>query len=410
MLSEPSSDPTRFRTVFDGWRSMSIALYMALVGYGVMVGIPVISTAWVNLLGFTEVEVGRVAGADLGGLALGAVASSLFIASVNRRLLILVAVAIAIAANGLCMVLLDYEQVLWLRLIAGFGSGIYTSVAIATLGASVKPARAFNLMLFGFAFSQALELHVLPQLSMNGIYLVFIACYALTLPFLGWLPPRPVEKRWIAAAAVHIDAENATGQASGTVPVYVPWLVLGAIVATYINIGAYWTYIELAAADRTVSTADGDWVGRVLVWSSFLSLVGCLFATITSNRFGLARPLLLTLVTHSIIVGMLVGGINNVNILVSVFMFNFLWIFVDVYQMATIANFDHSGRFASLMPAAQGLGQLIGPNAAATVLAFGFGYRGVFILCASATMAAMLLYATMYLRLLRRAPALANAS
>jgi hypothetical protein len=62
------------------------------------------------------------------------------------------------------------------------------------------------------------------------------------------------------------------------------------------------------------------------------------------------------------------------------------------------------------MPAAQGIGQLIGPNAAATVLAFGLGYTGVFVLCASATMTAMLLYATMYLRLLRRAPALANAS
>jgi hypothetical protein len=219
-----------------------------------------------------------------------------------------------------------------------------------------------------------------------------------------------VDKHQVVGAAINIDAGNDTSEEPGTVPAYAPWLVLGAIVATYINIGAYWTYIELAAADRTISTADGDWVGQVLVWSSFLSIVGCLFATITSNRFGLARPLLVTLVTHSIVVGMLVGGINNVNILVSVFMFNFLWIFVDVYQMATIANIDYSGRFASLMPAAQGLGQLIGPNAAATVLAYGFGYRGIFILCASATMTAMLLYATMYLRLLRRAPALANAS
>ena len=49
------------KTVFDGWKSISIALYMTLVGYGVLVGIPVISTAWVNLLGFSEVEVGRVA-------------------------------------------------------------------------------------------------------------------------------------------------------------------------------------------------------------------------------------------------------------------------------------------------------------------------------------------------------------
>jgi MFS family permease len=409
VLSERSRNPVYLRTVFDGWRSMSISLYMALVGYGVMVGIPVISTAWVNLLGFSEVEVGRVAGADLGGLALGAVVSSLFIARVDRRSLVVLSVGIAILANALCMSLVEYEQVLWLRLMAGFGSGIYTSVAVATLGATAKPARAFNLMLFAFAFSQALELHVLPQLSMNGIYLVFIGCYALTLLFVGWIPARPVERR--PAVEVDVDRESDDRIEDGrTVPVFVPWLVLGAIVATYVNIGAYWTYIELASADRSISSADADWVGRALVWSSFLSLLGCLFATITSNRFGLARPLLITLVTHSIIVGMLAGGINNVNITVSLFMFNFLWIFVDVYQMATISNVDRSGRFASLMPAAQGLGQLIGPNAAATVLAFGFGYRGVFFLCASATMTAMLLYATMYLRLLRRAPALANAS
>ncbi len=189
-----------------------------------------------------------------------------------------------------------------------------------------------------------------------------------------------------------------------------PWLVLAAIAVTYVNIGAYWTYIELASADRSLSSADPDWVGRVLVWSSFLSLLGCLFATITSNRFGLARPLLVTLAAHSAVVAMLAGGINNVNILASVFMFNFLWIFVDVYQMATVANVDRSGRFASLMPAAQGLGQIIGPNVAATILALGLGYRGVFLMCASATMTGLFLYAFMYLRLRRAIPELADAS
>jgi hypothetical protein len=34
---------------------------MTLVGYGFLVGIPVISTAWAELLGFSELEVGRVA-------------------------------------------------------------------------------------------------------------------------------------------------------------------------------------------------------------------------------------------------------------------------------------------------------------------------------------------------------------
>ncbi|MGH8166837.1 MAG: hypothetical protein ACREQ1_06330, partial [Woeseiaceae bacterium] len=124
-MTDSRSNLIRRHTVFDGWRSMSIALYMALVGYGVMVGIPVISTAWVSLLGFSEVEVGRVAGADLGGLAVGAVVTSLFIARLDRRLLVMLSAAIAMLANALCMSLVEYEQVLWLRLMAGFGSGIY---------------------------------------------------------------------------------------------------------------------------------------------------------------------------------------------------------------------------------------------------------------------------------------------
>jgi hypothetical protein len=31
------------RTEFDNWRSLTIGIYMALVGYAVMVGLPVIS-------------------------------------------------------------------------------------------------------------------------------------------------------------------------------------------------------------------------------------------------------------------------------------------------------------------------------------------------------------------------------
>jgi len=394
------------KTVFDGWRSIAIALYMTLVGYGVLVAVPVISTAWVKLLGFSEVEVGRVAGADLGGLSLGAILTAIIIARVNRRFLVLGAAALTIAANAMCMVIVDYESVLWLRFAAGFGSGVYTAIAVASLGATAKPARAYNMMLFAFAFSQALELHILPQLSMDGIYMVFIGCYLFGLLFISWVPPRPVEKN--LDVAIDVAEKNGTHHAEHQhVPAYVPWLVLGAILATYINIGAYWTYIELATVD---TAATPDWVSKVLVWTSFCSLVGCLFATVISNRFGLARPLLITLIFQAIIVAMLAGGINNTNILISVFSFNFLWIFIDVYQMSTIANVDHSGRFAALMPGAQGLGQIIGPNIAASILAAGLGYSGVFVMCAIASLTGMSIYLFMYVRLRKSIPALADAS
>jgi len=394
------------RTAFDGWRSISVALYMTLIGYGVLVGVPVISTAWVELLGFTEEQVGRVAGADLGGLALGSVLSSLVMARWNRRGLAALGLVIAVAANALCMVFLEYSEVLWLRALAGTGSGIYTAVAVATLGGSSRPARAYNLMLFAFAFSQAAEMQVLPMLPMKGVYGAFILCFLFSAPFLRWLPRRPAEP----GLDVMVDVEE-TGGAHHTehrhVPAYLPWLCLAAIFFTYMNIGTYWTYIELASLDAGI---DAEWVGRLLVIVSLGSFVGCLVATVISNRWGLARPLLFTLAVMSVNVGILGVDINYTYLLISLALFNFLWIFIDVYQMGTVAVIDKSGSFASLMPGAQGLGQIIGPNIAASMLGAGLGYHAVFFMCMAAALAGMFIYGVMYVWLKRRVPVLADAS
>ena len=383
----------------DDWRGLTIALYMVLVGYGVLVGIPVISTAWVTKLGFTEVEVGRVAGMDLGGLSAGAIVAAWVINRMNRRLIVFIGIFLAALANGLCLKYVDYDTVLWLRFLAGFGSGMYTAVAMAVFGTSIRPALAYNLMLFSFAFSQALEMRILPQLSMNGIYWVFIVCFLLTLPFLGWIKSYPKPRSQ--------DTESITTNKNNSSKPLLAWVCLFAIFLTYINIGAYWTYIELAALD---SNTNSELVSEVLVWASLCSLLGCLIATLLSNRFGLLRPLLIALFTMATGVGMLAFGINEPKFLMSVFTFNLLWIFTDVYQMGSLANFDHGGNYAAYLPAAQGLGQIVGPNIAASLLAINLGYSSVFVMCWSAAMLAMLIYWILYRYLRTRYPSIADAS
>ena len=383
----------------DDWKSLIIALYMVLVGYGVLVGIPVISTAWVTKLGFTEVEVGRVAGMDLGGLAAGSVFTAWIIQKVNRRILVFFGIIIAVVANALCIRYVDYETVLYLRFMSGFGSGIYTSVAVAVFGMSIRPALAYNLMLFSFAFSQALEMQVLPQLSMNGIYTAFIVCFLITIPFLGWLQSYPVSK--------NSDQTHAQPQRKNKKLSLVPWICLFAIFLTYINIGAYWTYIELAALD---ANTNADLVGSTLVWASFCSLLGCFIATLLSNRFGLIRPLLIALITMATGVGLLSFGITEPKFLMSVFTFNLLWIFTDVYQMGSLANFDNGGRYSAYLPASQGLGQIVGPNLAASILSFNLGYESVFMMCWAAAMLAMVIYWLLHRYLRATDPELADAS
>jgi len=405
-MTDDGSKLLHHRTIFDDWRSLTIGIYMALAGYAVMVGLPVISTSWVNNLGFSEVQVGYVTSADLLGLAVGAVLAYFTVAKYDRRYLAVVAAGVAITANLLCIYFQSYDLTLVLRLAAGIGAGLYTGIAVATIGGHSRPAFAFGLELFAFAFSQAGELKFLPYLSVEGMYVAFAATFVVGLMFISWLPRGPAEP----ALDVELDVAEPQGNhhvEHRHVPAYVPWLVLTAVVFTYINIGGYWAYIELA----TVGTdASSEWVASMLVYTSFFSLIGCLFAVLLSNRFGLSKPLLVTLVFQASIVLMLIFGITNYSVAFSMFAFNFCWIFVDIYQAAMISNVDRSGRYVSLLPAAQGLGNGLGPGAAATVLAWGVGYNGVFIMCASASIIAMLVYLYMYLMLRREIPALADAS
>lgn len=369
--------------VFDSWRSLSIALYLALVGYTVMVSVPVLSTALVNLGGFSEEQVGRIWGADLGGFSFGAILSAFLVARMNRRLLVAGGIVLSIGANALCLVLVDYDALLMLRVAAGIGSGIFTAVAMVTLGATTNPVKAFNMLLFGFALSTAAELHILPQMEMKEIYVFFIALTVLCAAFLHWLPARPLTEEQLAQQEqIEEDVEN------WHVPRFIPVLCLIAVCFTYINIGGYYTYVELAAL------ADGvaqDWVGPVLTWSSIFAIVGCVLA-LFAGRFGLFKPLFFSLLAIALVVAQLAGGVNDVNIVVSLFAFMTLWTFNDIFQSAMLSHMDRQGSLVALLPSVQGFGQSVGPNIAASVLAADMGYPGVFMVSGAMALIALAIY------------------
>ena len=368
---------------FDAKGPFLLSLFMTLVGYSVLVALPAINGAWVEQLGFSEVEVNRVASADLLGLFIGAVLTSLLIRTWSRQTLTYLGIALAIAANALCTQYADYQTTLLLRLAAGLGAGLYTAVAVAGLGAHSKPREAFNWMLLAFAISQFLELQLIPHLSMNGVYLFFITTYVVTLPFVRLIPKT-------SAPAPIPEASNEKQR-----PPLLAWVGIGAIVIAYINIGAYWSNIELAAE---AAGLDGDWSAQVIAWSVLLSFVGCFAAMWILKRFDHDRPLLFTFCLMVMAVGLLAVEITAALFVFSVAMFNFLWIFIDVYQMGGVSVADRSGSAAAFIPGAQGLGQTVGPFAASIMLELGWGFNGVFILCAIASASALAIYSAMYLK------------
>ena len=381
-MNTTTADSYSSSNPFDQRGPFLLSLFMTLVGYSVLVALPAINSAWVDQLGFTEVEVNRVASADLMGLFLGASATATLIRKLSRQTLTYLGISLAIVANALCTQYVDYETTLGLRLIAGLGSGIYTAVAVAGLGACTKPREAFNWMLLAFAISQFLELQLIPHLTMNGIYLFFIATYVVTIPFVRIIPT--AEVALVDLPATLAEPQPRTGLA---------WIGIAAIVISYINIGAYWANIELAAE---AAGLDGEWAGQVISWSVLLSFVGCFVAMYVLKHFDYEKPILITFLMMMLAVGLLAVNISAAIFVFSVAMFNFLWIFIDVYQMGGVSVADRSGSAAAFIPGAQGLGQTVGPFAASFMLDFGWGFSGVFILCAVSAAVAFSVYALIY--------------
>ncbi len=379
--------------IFDDWRTIAFAVFMALVGYSVMVTVPVLSTALVQSLSFSAEQVGRVWGNDMLGFSLGAIVAALSVARVNRRHLVVGGIVFSMGANALCMFIVDYESMMWLRFAAGIGSGIFTGVAVATLGGTTNPVRAFNILLLGFSFSAAGELHLFPQLSLHGIYWFLIGTAAVCGLFLRWLPSRPLN---VEEKQLQHDLEDHSED--WRVPVILPIFCLTAVCFTYINIGGYFTYIELAALDAGIAP---EFVTPLLTWASFWALAGCLLALLCA-RFGLFRPLFVALISMAVLVGMLSTGINKVNLTISVFAFLALWTFVDVFQSSMMGYMDRSGSLVALLPSVQGFGQFVGPNIAASIIGAGLGYGTMFIVSGSMALVAMVIYGGIFFYMHKR--------
>ena len=116
----------------------------------------------------------------------------------------------------------------------------------------------------------------------------------------------------------------------------------------------------------------------------------------TLKKLDYDRPILVTFVLMILAVGALAVNFTAAIFLLSVALFNFLWIFIDVYQMGGVSVADRSGSAAAFIPGAQGLGQMLGPLGASFLLDFGWGFTSVFVLCAIASAVAFSIYFVIY--------------
>ncbi|MDG1165904.1 MAG: MFS transporter, partial [Porticoccaceae bacterium] len=127
-----------------------------------------------------------------------------------------------------------------------------------------------------------------------------------------------------------------------------------------------------------------------------------------ARRFGQLKPLLFALIIMVVTMLALALRIDTITFVFSIFSFSFFWIFIDVFQLGTLSNIDHSGRYAALVPAFQGAAQAVAPAAAGLLLSFQLGYSSVMLMCAATAAVALYIYHYVYRGLKQIAPDVAD--
>ncbi len=404
MTDSTSSTRQKSDSIFDQPRAILAAVIISIVGNAVFIGMPMLVGSLADTLGFDEQQLGWLASADLMGIFVASIAASLLVNRLNRQLMVYVGITVAIIANFSSTIFHDFNTLFTIRIISGLGGGLCYSVGVATLAGTHKTARNFSILLFVLVAVNAIELYTFPSISaswgVDGIFLFFCGAFVLTYYFVRWLPRSNKE--------ASVQTNNSVNQTSKVViPTWIPWLCLAAVACVYINVGAFWAFIERLGVDASLTD---DFISNTLALGTLFTLSGCAIATWMGNKYGQSKPLIAAFALMTAILFLLAFKVTPISYVIAATVFNFCWLFIDVFQLGTIGNIDHSGKYAALVPGAQGFTQSISPAVAGYILSQGYGYEGVMMLCAAGTISAMIIYTIVYAKLKQIAPDIADAN
>jgi MFS family permease len=303
----------------------------------------------------------------------------------------------AIAVNFLSQYLYEYETFIAMRLISGIGAGAVYAVAVAVIAGSTDTVRNFTYLMFLLVLTNAIVLYSFPYISAsfgaNGIFRSFCVLFALGLLLLYWLPGGSGGNTVSSAPS----GASANGH-SRQVPGKLIFICLGGIFSYYFMIGVFWAYVERIGIELGYTS---EWMGSVLSTGTALSLIACVMAYKVSRWFGLSKPLIGALLLLSLVNFCFALNFSSTFFLISIFAVMGFWNFVDIYQMGTVADMDHSGRFAALVPGAQALPLAIAPAVAGFLLDSNWQYSEIVWLWGIAAALACGSYSLVYWRLRR---------
>ncbi len=349
--------------VWDGPVAIAACICACVAAYGVYLGLPLILGALADTFHFNNRQIGWIGAVENLGLLLGSLAASRLAPSAQFRQLMLTGMAIAVAADGLTLLIGSFGSFCLVRFVAGLGGGLCYSSAIACLSLTRQAARNFTVFVVILVLANSLELWLIPGIvsrwGVAGLYSALALLY---------LPPALLMRKLPAIIKRADEAGDTRGVDLNSPAISFKTLALLCLVGIVLfNIAASAFYAFSERIGIAVGLAEIA-VARVLTFANLLSLTGSLLAYWLSRSWGQHRPQLAAILVMIGVYLMWSGGITTGGYTIGVVVFFEVWSMASVYQLATLTGLDRAGSYVALVPAAQGIGQSAGPFLAGLLL------------------------------------------
>jgi len=323
---------------------ISVCTMMYFINMPLMLGLAV------NDLSLVESQVWLLGGLFLGGAALAAVLSILFIRIVHWQRLIFISGFMSLLAFLLPVFISGFTFLLVCQGLAGLFAGLGYAVAIACLGDTTNPTRSYALALTCQTAVVAVVGYLLPQLVARGTTfneaLMAVAGFSFVAILLGTMMPRN-------GKGASLESVMNT-QKPGAV-----YLTLFVLLLVFIGGSTVRNAIEPIASRLDFASTEGGGVMIILVLASGL---GSLIAAFMGVRSGYAKPMAIAL---GLAVTILVLGVfqlwpEQLSLIFAFCLVGGAWNFAAAYGMGLTAKLDSSGKYTPLIATMQIIGNVAG--------------------------------------------------
>ena len=321
--------------------------------------LPLWAGVFYNEFKFSGSQLGLLLAADM---ALGTLASLLARTWIHRwqwKPVLVGAILITSLSNLACVTTTAYTGLLMLRCLAGFGAGTMMAFPYASLSSCENPDREFSLALALQVCLGAVALLLVARLDPSGSEgMGFYLCAAGALLPIFLLTSCP-------ARNPAVGAEADTAAAEQPLSMFLV-LALGAVCLFFTALTAIWIFMERLGNEVGIGSSL---VTSILALGLLFSFAGAVTPSLAIAFT--SRKTLVVIAYACLLLSVMGTGLSSLALVfaVSIIIYNFFYSFMIPLQTAWIAETDHTGRNAVLVPVAQGVGVTAGPVLAGTVSA-----------------------------------------